>query len=198
MSVTETVLERNAELSNQLSEQQLAITPRVDPAYVLGLELGEAVVLRNPGGGVNPAFVQSLAVLRSVAVAEGFEPGFELIVMQHTDCGLTRLDGPDYSGMMAATSASRRTRSTASTSTTRARRCARTSRHCGRTRSSRLGLWSRGSSTTSSQGWPRSYARRGRWGPRTSGPVDSVAGCAVLRRARRTGRHLLVSRRSRT
>jgi carbonic anhydrase len=114
MSVTETVLERNAKLSNQLSEQQLTITPdlrvlvlacadpRVDPAYVLGLELGEAVVLRNPGGRVNPAFIQSLAVLRSVAVAEGFEPGFELIVMHHTDCGLTRLDGPDYSGMMAA------------------------------------------------------------------------------------------------
>jgi carbonic anhydrase len=114
VSVTETVLERNAERSDELSERQLTITPdlkvlvltcadhRVDPAHVLGLDLGEAVVLRNPGGRVNPAFIQNLAVLRSVAVAEGFEPGFELIVMHHTDCGLTRLGGPDHAAMLAA------------------------------------------------------------------------------------------------
>jgi carbonic anhydrase len=114
VSATETVIERNEGLSSELSEKHFTITPdlrvivltcadhRVDPAYVLGLELGEAVVVRNPGGRVNPAFIQNLAVLRSVAVAEGFEPGFELIVMHHTDCGLTRLDGPDYSGLMAA------------------------------------------------------------------------------------------------
>src|SRR5262249_31626833 len=96
VSVTETVLERNIELSGELSERHLTLTPdlkvlvltcadhRVDPAHVLGLDLGEAVVLRNPGGRVNPAFIQSLGVLRGVANVEGLEPAFELIVMHHT------------------------------------------------------------------------------------------------------------------
>jgi carbonic anhydrase len=114
MSVTETVIERNEKLSEQLSEQSFTLTPnlkalvltcadhRVDPAHVLGLDLGEAVVLRNPGGRVTQAFVQSLAVLAVVAAVDDVEPGFELIVMHHTDCGITRLDAPDYSAMMAS------------------------------------------------------------------------------------------------
>jgi carbonic anhydrase len=114
MSATDTVIERNAARSKELSERQFTITPdlkalvltcadhRVDPAHVLGLELGEAVVLRNPGGRVTPAFMQNLAVLAMVAAVEGLEPGFELIVMHHTDCGITRLDSPDYAAMIAS------------------------------------------------------------------------------------------------
>jgi carbonic anhydrase len=114
MSATQTVLQRNADLSEQLGERTFTITPdlkalvltcadhRVDPAHVLGLDLGEAVVLRNPGGRVTPALVQNLAVLAVVAAVEGLEPGFELIVMHHTDCGITRLDTPDYAPMVAS------------------------------------------------------------------------------------------------
>jgi carbonic anhydrase len=114
MSVTETVIERNGRLSEQLGEQRFTLTPnlkalvltcadhRVDPAHVLGLDLGEAVVLRNPGGRVTPAFIQSLAVLGAVAAADGLEPGFELIVMHHTDCGITRLETPDHAAMMGS------------------------------------------------------------------------------------------------
>jgi carbonic anhydrase len=113
MTATETCLERNAERSHNLSERALAISPdlralvltcadhRVDPAHVLGLELGEAVILRNPGGRVTPAFIQNLAVLAVVASIEGLEPGFELIVMHHTDCGISRLGGPEYVGMLS-------------------------------------------------------------------------------------------------
>jgi carbonic anhydrase len=114
MSVTETVLTRNAGLSGELSERTFTTTPdlkaivltcadhRVDPAHVLGLDLGEAVVLRNPGGRVTQAFIQNLAVLAAVAAVERLEPGFELIVMHHTDCGITRLDAPDYTPMIAS------------------------------------------------------------------------------------------------
>jgi carbonic anhydrase len=114
MSATDTVIERNAARSKDLGERHFTITPdlkalvltcadhRVDPAHVLGLDLGEAVVLRNPGGRVTPAFMQNLAVLAVVGASYGLEPGFELIVMHHTDCGIKRLDSPDYAGMIAA------------------------------------------------------------------------------------------------
>ncbi len=112
-TATDTLLERNALLSEGLSAKSFSLTPnlraliltcadhRVDPAQVLGLQLGEAVVLRNPGGRVTPAFISELAVLATVAQIEGLETGFELILMHHTDCGLARLDGPEQRGLMA-------------------------------------------------------------------------------------------------
>jgi carbonic anhydrase len=113
MFVTETLLKRNAERQNQLSKRSLTLTPklralvltcadhRVEPAHVLGVDLGEAVILTNPGGRVTPAFIQQLAILGVIAMVEGMEPGFELIVMHHTDCGLSRLGGADHAEMLA-------------------------------------------------------------------------------------------------
>jgi carbonic anhydrase len=75
------------------------VDPRVDPADVLGLELGDAVVIRNIGGRITPATVQAMAMLRLVAAAvAGGEPGpgWNLIVLHHTDCGINHLTGyPD-------------------------------------------------------------------------------------------------------
>ena len=66
--------------------------PRVDPAHVLGLANGEALIIRNLGGRYTPATLQTMAALRAVAQAEGGTPaGWNLIVLQHTDCGITRL-----------------------------------------------------------------------------------------------------------
>jgi len=76
---------------------------RVDPAAVLGLELGDAVVIRNPGGRVTPAFVQQLEVLTRVfpQVAAG-EDSFELALIQHTECGFARLSGAEeHRGLVA-------------------------------------------------------------------------------------------------
>jgi carbonic anhydrase len=68
---------------------------RVDPAHVLGIKPGEAVVLRNIGGRVTPGLLQQLGLLGRIGeVAEAIPGGggeFHLIVMQHTDCGMTRL-----------------------------------------------------------------------------------------------------------
>ena len=87
LTATDTLLERNAKLSKGLSGKSFTLTPglhalvltcadhRVDPAQVLGLQLGEAVVLRNPGGRVTPAFISELAVLATVAQIEGLETG---------------------------------------------------------------------------------------------------------------------------
>ena len=67
------------------------VDPRVDPADIFGLKPGEAAVIRNVGGRVNPAALQSMALVRAVAVAEGkaLGPGWNLIVLHHTDCGIT-------------------------------------------------------------------------------------------------------------
>jgi carbonic anhydrase len=71
---------------------------RVDPAHLLGLEPGEALVLRNIGGRVTPVTIREMALLSMIAQVEGVGPvrGFNLVVLHHTDCGITRLVGfPD-------------------------------------------------------------------------------------------------------
>jgi carbonic anhydrase len=68
------------------------VDPRVDPAHILGLELGEAGVIRNVGGRITPATLQMLALLRRLPRPEGAgsAPG-SLVILQHTDCGIIRL-----------------------------------------------------------------------------------------------------------
>jgi carbonic anhydrase len=70
---------------------------RVDPAHVLGIKPGEAVVLRNIGGRVTPGLLDQLGLLGRIGEVAGQAPGgggeFHLIVLQHTDCGITRLAG---------------------------------------------------------------------------------------------------------
>ena len=79
------------------------VDSRVDPSHVLGLELGEAVVMRNIGGRVTPAALRSWQLLARLGQqrARG-EPGGgppHLVVLHHTDCGIKRL--ADYPEMLA-------------------------------------------------------------------------------------------------
>jgi carbonic anhydrase len=68
---------------------------RVDPAHVFGVEPGEAVVMRNIGGRITPGMLQQLGLLGRIGEVAGEIPGgggeFHIIVLQHTDCGITRL-----------------------------------------------------------------------------------------------------------
>jgi carbonic anhydrase len=70
---------------------------RVDPAHVLGIKLGEAVIMRNIGGRITPGLLEQLGLLGQIGQVAGEIPGgggeFHLIVLQHTDCGITRLAG---------------------------------------------------------------------------------------------------------
>ena len=74
---------------------------RADPAHVLGLEPGEAVVLRNPGGRVTNDVLRSLLVLATVASVDELGSGFDIVVMHHTDCGLSRLATADHAPLIA-------------------------------------------------------------------------------------------------
>lgn len=105
MTVIDTLTQRNHTFASEHFSKDLKIIPslktmvigcvdpRVDPADILGLSLGEAAVLRNVGGRVTPATIASLDMLSLVAKAGGgqFGPGWNLIVLHHTDCGITRL-----------------------------------------------------------------------------------------------------------
>ena len=100
-----TLAERNARYAAQAHPAQATMMPslktivigcadpRVDPAHVLGLGPGEALIIRNVGGRVTPSTLQTMATLRAVAQAEGGAPGpgWNLVLLQHTDCGITRL-----------------------------------------------------------------------------------------------------------
>ena len=70
---------------------------RVDPADVLGIKPGEAVVMRNIGGRITPGLLEQLGLLGRIGDVAGEIPGgggeFHIIVLQHTDCGITRLVG---------------------------------------------------------------------------------------------------------
>src|ERR1700748_1735437 len=84
--------------------QMLVVTcldHRVDPAIVLGLQLGDAPVIRNAGGRVTPAVVDDLAFLAFLAeqlfgdqLADGTL--FEVAVIHHTQCGTSLLADPGF------------------------------------------------------------------------------------------------------
>jgi len=67
------------------------------PAHVLGIKPGEAVVIRNIGGRITPGLLEQLGLLGRIGEVAGEIAGgggeFHIIVLQHTDCGITRLAG---------------------------------------------------------------------------------------------------------
>jgi carbonic anhydrase len=70
---------------------------RVDPADILGIKLGEAVVMRNIGGRITPGLLDQLGLLGRIGEVAAEIPGgggeFHIVVLHHTDCGITRLAG---------------------------------------------------------------------------------------------------------
>jgi carbonic anhydrase len=64
------------------------LDPRVDPARFLGLELSDAMVVRNVGGRVTPEVINDVAFIGQIAenvLPDG--PLFEVAVIHHTQCG---------------------------------------------------------------------------------------------------------------
>jgi carbonic anhydrase len=66
------------------------VDSRVDPGDVLGLKLGEAVVMRNIGGRITPATLRSWALLGRLGQGQPSRSG-HLVILHHTDCGIRRL-----------------------------------------------------------------------------------------------------------
>ena len=66
------------------------VDSRVDPGDVLGLALGDGVVMRNIGGRITPAALRSWALLGRLGQGQPPRSG-HLVILHHTDCGITRL-----------------------------------------------------------------------------------------------------------
>ena len=65
---------------------------RLDPARALGLEEGDAHVIRNAGGRAADA-------LRSLAISQQLLGTNAVIIVHHTDCGMLTFDNPTMYGI---------------------------------------------------------------------------------------------------
>jgi carbonic anhydrase len=73
------------------------LDPRVDPAHFLGLELSDAMVVRNVGGRVTPEVINDIAFIGQIAenvLPDG--PLFEVAVIHHTQCGAGALADDNF------------------------------------------------------------------------------------------------------
>jgi carbonic anhydrase len=64
------------------------LDPRVDPAHFLGLQLSDAMVVRNVGGRVTQEVINDVAFIAQITenvLPDG--PMFEVAVIHHTQCG---------------------------------------------------------------------------------------------------------------
>jgi carbonic anhydrase len=63
---------------------------RLDPARVLGLEEGDAHVIRNAGGVATEDAIRSLAISQHELGTE------EIVLLHHTDCGVLGFDDDEF------------------------------------------------------------------------------------------------------
>jgi carbonic anhydrase len=116
MTNTAKTIARSTQFAKDFDAAELPILPkmhtvilacadaRVDPAHVLGLSLGEVVVIRNNGARVTPSVLEEIATLAFlVAKLDGDTPrAFEVILMQHTQCGAGRFADPSFQNALKA------------------------------------------------------------------------------------------------
>jgi len=69
---------------------------RIDPARALGLEEGDAHVIRNAGGLASDDAVRSVVISQSLLGTE------EVVVIGHTDCGMLTFTNDDLRGKLQA------------------------------------------------------------------------------------------------
>lgn len=94
MSVTDEFLAANAEYAAGFTKGDLPMPPgrrtavlvcmdaRIDPARALGLEEGDAHVIRNAGGRASDDAIRSLVISYKLLGTR------EFLVIHHTDCGM--------------------------------------------------------------------------------------------------------------
>ena len=93
-TLTDNLLDNNAAYVATFDKGDLPLPParklavlacmdaRVDPARVLGLNEGDAHIIRNAGGVVTDAEIRSLSISQRLLGTE------EIVLIHHTDCGM--------------------------------------------------------------------------------------------------------------
>jgi carbonic anhydrase len=100
MPVVPEFLSANQQYASQFQKGDLPLPPgrkvavlvcmdaRIDPAKALGLEEGDAHVIRNAGGRAEDA-------IRSLAISHELLGTREIVVIHHTDCGMLTFSNDD-------------------------------------------------------------------------------------------------------
>jgi carbonic anhydrase len=102
MSSTDDLLRNNEAYAANFDKGHLAIPPakkvaiiacmdaRVNPSLILGLQEGDAHVIRNAGGVVTDDEIRSLAISQRLLGTE------EIVLIHHTDCGMLTFSDDDF------------------------------------------------------------------------------------------------------
>src|SRR4051794_2524215 len=102
MSVTDDLLRNAEEYANQFEKGELPLPPakgvavvacmdaRLLPSKVLGLEEGDAHVIRNAGGVITDDEIRSLAISQRLLGTT------EVILLHHTDCGMLTFTDDEF------------------------------------------------------------------------------------------------------
>ena len=101
MSVTDEFLEANKDYQNGFKgplplppARKVAVLAcmdaRLDPAKILGLEEGDAHVIRNAGG------VATEDAIRSLAISQRLLGTREIVLVHHTDCGMLTFTDDEF------------------------------------------------------------------------------------------------------
>ena len=106
MSVLEEVLSANDTYATEFEKGDLAMPParqfavltcmdaRIDPARALGLDEGDAHVIRNAGGLASDDAIRSLVISHHLLGTQ------EAFVIGHTDCGMLTFSNDDLRGTL--------------------------------------------------------------------------------------------------
>jgi carbonic anhydrase len=107
-TLTDDLLDNNAAYVSDFDQGDLPLPParklavlacmdaRLDPAKVLGLEEGDAHVIRNAGGVVSDDALRSLAISQNLLGTE------EIILIHHTDCGMLTFTDDEFAAKLEA------------------------------------------------------------------------------------------------
>jgi carbonic anhydrase len=102
VSATDKLLQNNASYAEAFDKGDLQLPPatkvavvacmdaRLDPARILGLEEGDAHVIRNAGGVVTDDEIRSLAISQRLLGTE------EIVLIHHTDCGMLTFSDDEF------------------------------------------------------------------------------------------------------
>jgi carbonic anhydrase len=102
MSQTDELLKNNEAYAEKFDKGGLPLPParkvavvacmdaRLNPSYLLGLEEGDAHVIRNAGGVITDDEIRSLAISQRLLGTE------EIILIHHTDCGMLTFQDDDF------------------------------------------------------------------------------------------------------
>src|SRR3954462_6643358 len=102
MSATDDLLANNAQYAENFTKAELPLPPakklavvacmdaRIVVSRILGLEEGDAHVIRNAGGVITDDEIRSLAISQRLLATE------EIILIHHTDCGMLTFTDDEF------------------------------------------------------------------------------------------------------